>query len=591
MVRLRYVLGLLIVLLSFDEIQAQVITNRPGADTMKVVNLINADRLSYFRPDSTTDLQMLAGNVQMQQGSTIFYCDSAVFNKKTRFIEAFGNVRINDNDSVNITSKYLQYYVDTKMAYLKKNVKLTDSKTTLFTEDLTYDLNTKIGEYHNGGKLINQQSVLTSKEGTYYEELKDVYFKKNVDLKDPKYQLSSDSLLYNTATQVATFIAPTKIIDSAKRTIRTSEGYYDLKNRKSYFGKRPVLTDGPVRIIANSIDSDDSLGISKLRGSVVYVDTAQGYSVLANYIDVNRDEGSFLATQHPLLIIKQDKDSTYITGDTMYSGKVSKLRGIRDSITTRDTIRNTVVLNAPNAKSINDSTNKAKTPVADTSKGRTAIANDSTKNKNDSTDRYFQVYHRVRIFSDSMQAVSDSLWYSGKDSVFRLFKDPILWASNSQITGDTIYMYTKNKKPERLYVFENGLAINASDSGNHMFNQIKGNRLHGYFTNGEIDYMRAQGNAESVYYVKDEKDALVGLNNATADIIDIRIKNKELNKVVYIGDVSGNMIPLKQATEQNKFLRGFRWLEERRPKTKFELFTDEVQLPPAPKTATTTGNH
>jgi lipopolysaccharide export system protein LptA len=575
-------LGLLIVLLSFDEIQAQVITNRPGADTMKVVNLINADRLSYFRPDSTTDLQVLAGNVQMQQGTTIFYCDSAVFNKKTRFIEAFGNVRINDNDSVNITSRYLQYYVDTKMAYLKKNVKLTDSKTTLLTEDLTYDLNTKIGEYRNGGKVINQQSVLTSKEGTYYEELKDVYFKKNVELKDPKYQLSSDSLLYNTSTQMATFIAPTKIVDSAKRTIRTSEGFYDLQHRKAFFGKRPVLTDGPVRIIANTIDSDDSTGISKLRGSVVYVDTAQGYSVLANYIDANRDDGTFLATQHPLLIIRQENDSVYITGDTMYSGRLSKLpaTGARDSISTRDTIKNTVVLNAPNTKSIDTSTKKVRTPVA----------KDTSKNKNDSTDRYFQVYHRVRIFSDSMQAVSDSLWYSGKDSIFRLFKDPIMWASNSQITGDTIYMYTKNKKPDRLYVFENGLAINVSDTLNRMYNQIKGNRLHGYFNNGEIDYMRAQGNAESVYYVKDDKDGLVGINNATSDIIDIRFKNKELNKVVYIGEVEGTMYPVKQATEQNKFLRGFKWLEDRRPKTRFELFADEVQLPPVPKTATTTGN-
>jgi lipopolysaccharide export system protein LptA len=564
MVRLRYVLGLLIVLLSFDEIQAQVITNRPGADTMKVVNLINADRLSYLRPDSSTDLQMLAGNVQMQQGNTIFYCDSAVLNKKTRFIEAFGNVRINDNDSVNITSRYLQYYVDTKMAYLKKNVKLTDSKTTLLTEDLTYDLNTKIGEYHNGGKVINQQSVLTSKEGTYYEELKDVYFKKNVELKDPKYQLSSDSLLYNTATQVATFIAPTTIIDSAKRTIKTSEGFYDLQHRKAFFGKRPILTDGPVRIIANSIDSDDSTGISKLRGNVVYVDTAQNVSVLANYIDVNRDDGTFLATQHPLMIIKQDKDSIYITGDTMYSGRLSKLPGVRDSISTRDTIKNTVVL--------------------------TSVAKDTSKNKNDSTDRYFQVYSHVRIFSDSMQAVSDSLWYSGKDSIFRLFKDPIMWASNSQITGDTIYLYTKNKKPDRMYVFENGLAINVSDTSNNMYNQIKGNRLHGYFNNGEIDYMRAQGNAESVYYVKDDHDALVGVNNATSDIIDIRFKNKELNKVVYIGEVEGTMFPVKQATEQNRFLRGFKWLEDRRPKTKFELFADEVRLPPVPKTASATEN-
>jgi hypothetical protein len=181
-------------------------------------------------------------------------------------------------------------------------------------------------------------------------------------------------------------------------------------------------------------------------------------------------------------------------------------------------------------------------------------------------------WHHVRIFSDSMQAVSDSLFYSGKDSIFKLFTDPVMWASNSQITGDTIYLYTKNKNPDRLYVFENAFAVNLSDK--EMFNQIKGNRLNGYFRNGEIDYMRAQGNAESIYYVKDEKNALVGINNATSDIIDMRFKNKELNKVVFISEVTGTMYPIKQATEQNKILRNFKWLEDKRPKTKFELFED-----------------
>jgi len=147
-----------------------------------------------------------------------------------------------------------------------------------------------------------------------------------------------------------------------------------------------------------------------------------------------------------------------------------------------------------------------------------------------------------------------------------------MWASNSQITGDTIYLYTKNKNPDRLFVFENGLAINLSDK--NMYNQIKGNRLHGYFKNGEIDYMRSQGNAESVYYLKEDNGKLKGINNATGDIIDLRFKNKELNKVVFISDVSGTLYPVNQATEQNKFLRGFKWLEDRRPKTKFELFED-----------------
>jgi lipopolysaccharide export system protein LptA len=580
----------LVALLSLGKVHAQVITTRPGADTMKVVTLINADRLSY-KHDSLTDLQMLAGHVQLRQENTLINCDSAVMNKKTRFVEAFGNVHIIDNDTVNIRSQYLQYYVDTKIANLKNNVSLTDSKSTLLTNELVYDLNTKIGQYYNGGKLLNQQSVLTSKEGTYYEELKDVYFKKDVDLKDPKYTLKTDSLIYNTATQIATFIAPTTIVDSAKRTIKTSDGFYDTRNRKAFFGKRPVLNDGAVRIIAETIDSNDSTGISILRGNAVYVDTAQGVSVLGNLIEANRAEGSFRATQHPLMIIKQEKDSVYITADTLASGRLSKLPGYNkdSSSLKKDTVKrvatDTALAQKIDSSSLKKNTVKRvaadtilaqKTPVnkksAKTATAASKPAKATSENKNDSTDRYFMAWNHVRIFSDSMQAVSDSLFYSGKDSVFQLYTDPVMWASNSQITGDTIFLYTKNKNPDRLYVFENGFAVNLSDK--EMYNQIKGNRINGYFRDGAIDYMRAQGNAESIYYVKDEKNYLVGINNATSDIIDMRFKNKELNKVVFISEVTGTMYPIKQATEQNKILRSFKWLEDKRPKTKFELYED-----------------
>jgi lipopolysaccharide export system protein LptA len=645
--------------------------NRPGADTMKVVDLLHADRLSYLKPDSLTELQMLAGSVRLKQDNTLFFCDSAVWNRKTNFLEAFGNVHIIDNDTVNIKSQYLQYFVNTKIANLRNNVSLTDSKSTLYTNELQYDLNTKIGEYHNGGRLVNQQSVLTSKEGVYYEELKDVYFKKNVDLKDPKYTLKTDSLIYNTATQIATFIAPTTIVDSAKRTIKTSDGFYDTRNRKAFFGKRPVLKDGAVTVTADDIDSDDSTGINILRGNAVYVDTAQGTSVLANRIVANRIDGTFLATQHPLLIIKQDKDSVYITADTLYSGRLSKLPGgygskdssrllpdtsrlqgdtsfrkrdttllrrdrimlAKDSAKMRDTSKvqaaiariepDSTGLQKDSLLVVNDTTRRQKdsslaqldttsrqrdtslakidtasrqknitkeiastltlkkqppanrnaakpAPAANKQSGKPAKA--TTANNNDSTDRFFQAWHHVRIFSDSMQSVCDSLWYSGKDSIFRLYTNPVLWASNSQITGDTIYLYTKNKNPDRLYVFENGFAINSGDK--NMYNQIKGNRLNGIFVKGQIDYMRAQGNAESVYYVKDDKGFVKGINNATSDIIDLRFKNKELNKVVFISEVNGTLYPVKQAKEENKYLRNFKWLEDIRPKTKFELFED-----------------
>lgn len=504
-------------------------------DTSKVV-FFDADRLSYYKPDSVTEIQILAGNVRIKQGSTLIWCDSAIENKRTRIIEAFGHVHINDADSVNAWSQYLQYFQDTKIGILKKDVKLTDSKSTLYTEELQYDMNQKVGEYHTGGKLITDKTELTSVEGIYYEDLKDAWFRKNVKLTDPSYKLNTDTLLYNTETGVATFVALTHIEDSAKKSVSTREGYYDSKNRKAFFAKRPIIHDGTVTIIADSVNSNDSTGINILTGKAIYADTTQGVIVMGDHIIANRKEGTFRATEHPLMIIKQDKDSIYVTGDTLYSGKLSKL----------------------------DSAQRI--AAGDTIKGRFTVDMD---NKEDSADRYFQAFHHVRVFSDSLQAVCDSLFYSGRDSAFRLFTNPIVWASNNQVTGDTIFLYTKNRKADRLFVNENGLAV--SKSGENMYDQIKGNRLYGYFTDGAIDYMRSKGNAESVYYAKDNDGSLVGVNRASGDIIDIRFKDKEVKRVVFISDVNGTLFPIHQASEQDKLLKNFQWFEDKRPKTKEEL--------------------
>jgi hypothetical protein len=166
--------------------------------------------------------------------------------------------------------------------------------------------------------------------------------------------------------------------------------------------------------------------------------------------------------------------------------------------------------------------------------------------------------------------VSDSLFYSGKDSVFRLFRDPIAWGNgNYQITGDTMFVYTKNKKADRLYVFENGLAINKI--GPNFYNQIKGTTINGFFKDGQIDFMRAKGNAESIYYVKDDVKGFTGVNTAHADIIDMIFEEKELNRVVLRNDAEGSMIPFRKVNFDDMRLRGFNWLEDKRPKSKEDL--------------------
>jgi len=513
------------------------------ADSTQPVEILNAKRLDFKKIDEQTEIQILIGDVRLRQGTSIFTCDSCVINKKQNLFEAFGRVHINDSDTANVYANHLRYLTDKKYAYLDGNVKLDDGHAQLSSNELEYDMIGGIGTYKNGGKVINKKSVLTSKEGIYYADRRDIYFKKNVELKDPAYYLKTDSLLYNTELQTARFIAETYIIDSTKRIIRTSEGVYNLQSGRADFTKRTTIEDGSLTVTGDQIANDDQTGVVQVVGRGVLRDTAKGISILANEIFVNKNTDAFLATVKPLMIVKQGADSIYITADTLFSARLSDLKKNVDST---------------QKKGIDSSVKKSNNKK------------EPGNNKNDSTNRYFEAFRHVRVFSDSVQSISDSLFYSFKDSTFQLYQNPVVWSNGSQITGDTIHLFTKNKKAERFKVFENSFLVNAMDSG--IYNQIKSSRMDGFFKDGVIDSVRAKGYAECIYFLQDKDSAYSGINETSSDIMDAYFQQNELSKVVFRSAVKGTLWPIRQKSPSEMRLKNFQWLEEKRPKTKYELF-------------------
>lgn len=516
----------------------QIIGTTTSSDSIRVIRIIQGNSLRMITLDSATVLETIAGNAIIKEGLTTFYCDSATLNRKTNILEAFGNIHINDNDSIHTYAKSLRYVGAERIAYLKKNVKLTDKKGTLYTDDLQYNLRTGIATYKGGGKITNEKTVLTSEDGVYYADTKDVFFKKNVHLKDPDRDIYTDSLQYNLKTNIATFIARTKIIGKDGSVTITNAGTYNLATGQAIFTDGASFKDSTISGSARTIAFDKNSGILQMEGNAKLVDSVNRVIVFAGQIFANNKVNSFLASRKPVMILFRDGDSTYIAADTLYSGlrKYDSLERRVNNFT--DTLKTTMVVKA---------------------------------NNTDTTIRYFLGFHHVRIFNDSLQAVSDSLHYSTVDSTFKLFGEPVVWNGQSQITGDTLYMYTENQKPKRLYVFNNGIIINKSNEG--MYNQIAGRTINGYFVDGQIDYVRVKGSpAESIFYPQDDDSAYVGLNRSSGDVIDIYFVKKEVNKIKFINDVNGVMYPMKDIPSDKKELKGFKWLDKRRPKNKLELF-------------------
>lgn len=545
----------------------------PTTDTVRVIQIIQAKTLRQKSIDSINSIETAAGNVIIKEGLTLTYCDSVIIKRPANIVEAFGNIHINDNDSIHTYSQYLKYIGGERVAYLKKSVKLTDKKGVLSADDIEYNLRTGIANYKNGGKVVNGKTTLTSKEGVYYSDTKDVYFKKDVHLVDPKYKIWTDSLLYNLNSDIATFIAPTHIV-SKEGIIDTKNGSYNLKTGEAIFLDNPVIRDSSRSVTGKSVFFDDKKGIMVAEGNAKMVDSVNQVTTIANHIEVNTKENSFLAYNKPVMILHKDGDSTYIAADTLFSGLrkydtlTKKQRTKVDTLAGKTVIKKDTVITTTINPGNKDTLQKTITVKADTVNKAVVV---NLNNKQDTAIRYFLAFHNVRIFNDSLQAVSDSLYYGTEDSTFQLFGQPIVWNGESQVTGDTMYMYTENQKPKRLYVFYNGMIVNQPAKG--LYNQIAGRTINGYFVDGNIDYVRVKGSpAESIYYPQDDDSAFVGMNRSTGDVIDIYFVNKELNKVKFVRAVDGVMYPIKRIPSDKKQLKGFKWQDARRPKHKLELF-------------------
>ncbi|WP_188133911.1 OstA-like protein [Chitinophaga sp. CF418] len=645
-----------------------------GKDSNNVIHIIQSDKLNVLTKDSV-QLNRFIGNAIFRQGNTLFYCDSALINRASNILDAYGHIHINQADSIHIYGEYLHYEGNTRMATLRDNARLTDGKVTLTGPELQYDMNARIGTYVKGGKLVNGSSVLTSQEGYYYADTKDVYFNYNVLLVDPEYTLSTDTLLYNTQTKIATLVAPTTINDG-KTVMYATSGEYNTETGQGNFESRPTIEDSTATITADRITMDKRTGLAYATGNMVYRDTAQHMTLLSNYGTVNQTEKTVLATQHPLMILEREKDTLYLAADTLFSGVLKRdtfvVAPVRTS--TDSTLSADSTLNVPDSlrKPLNDSTEvlpadtsafakklknalapgdssklipamvvpkdsalitlkpKAIGILSDTAKAM-AILRDSTRalkpdsivlskdsaviglkskvlalakdsahiqppalalqtdtsaTKDTSEIRYIRAWHHVRIYSDSLQGVADSIYYSSKDSIFRFYRNPILWANETQLSGDTIFLYTKNQKADKLLLDQNALLVKESDP--ELYNQIKGNQITGYFTGQAIDWMHVDGNAESIYYVRDDDSAYVSVNRTLSGIINIYFREGQLHHISFIKDPEGTMYPFTQRPLDQMQLENFHWDIKRRPKSKYELMgtVGEVKIkeePPAPK--------
>ena len=464
-----------------------------------------------FDKITNPDMQVLKGNVRFRHDNVLLYCDSAYFFEKANSLNAFGHVRIVQGDTLFVYGDKLYYDGNTKLARMRYNVRMVNRKTTLVTDSLNYDRLANLSYYYTGGKITDQLNQLTSLWGQYSPSTNDALFKNKVHLKNKNFILDSDTLKYNTRTHIANIVGSTHILYNDEADIYSTRGWYNTFTDRSMLLDRSIVKhkDGKT-LTGDTIFYDKKLQYGEGFTHVIMNDTVQKSTLYGEYCYYNDLTKKGLATDSAMLVDWSGKDSMFIHADTL--------------LTSKDSIYNVA-----------------------------------------------RGFYHVRLFRNDIQGICDSLTYSARDSIMNMNGDPILWSDNNQLSGEFIQAFTKNKKIDHILIQRLAIAIQHEDS--LFYNQLSGKEIIAYLDSGQLKVVKVNGNAETIYYPRDDKDStLIGLNKTQSSFVVMHFKNKKIQRVLMTSASTGTMYPIFQLTGSDLYLKNFFWLDDQRPKSKLDLF-------------------
>ncbi len=470
-------------------------------------------------------IQVLRGAVRFRQDNSLLYCDSAYFNEEANSFDAFNNVRIVQGDTLTVYGDYLTYDGNTRMARVWDNVRMENRNTVLTTSELHYDRNINLAYYDTGGVIEDGENTLTSMWGQYSPATKIAVFKDQVRMTNPDSQMTTDTLNYNTSNSIADIVGNSLITYKEDTDIYSQKGWYDTKNDRMMLLDRSLVeqSDGKT-LIGDTIFYDKKERYGEAYSNVELNDPEQKSTLFGNFVSYDEVNGIGLATDSALLVDWSSTDSLFLSADTLYS--------MKDSIET-DTIAYNKVM----------------------------------------------AFKNVRFLRSDIQGMCDSLLYNTRDSIIHMRVLPVLWSDNNQLMGTEITAFTKNQQVDKVEIKNSGIAIQ-KDSLNY-FNQLSGKEIIAHLDSGQLERVNVSGNAETIFFPKDEKtNDFIGINKTLSSYVTMYFVDKQIERVVLTTASSGAMYPLSQMEEDDLYLRNFHWYEEERPRVVDDVFKKYARTEP-----------
>ena len=570
----------------------------------------------YLKYMSNAKLAYMHGNVSLTDGKNDLRTEALTYNLGTK-IGNYENGGILHNDSTNVTSRAGVYDVKTKVVRFTGNAVIIDPEYTIHSEDMEYHTETKVTQFYAKSTVVSDsgKNILTTKNGTYDGKKGVAHFIGHSTIWNDGEYIEGDSLDYNKITGYGLGNGNVICIDTAhKSTLYCGHAEYFHKSRVLWASIKPVMEqvngadtfymradtfytapmvkqkaekavpkpkvkkrDDDDLFMKGTVQTDtshrDTTVTKKIAAKQAKPKTDTVVTIGANRITVEEDTFGWWKTYPEKLAWRYPKPKK----DTIIDSLLAKPKPepafiwvvpLGPKFRKGDMLAMPVTITPEVAPTPAPAPKKGKKK-----KGAAAIAVSDTATADTTAPMYFLAWNHVRMFSDSMQGKCDSVCYTRYDSTIRMINDPILWAHNSQITGDTILLHLDSSELKDVYIPNNAFTVSQSGPPKaELFDQVQGKTLTAYFKDNNIEHMVVVPDAEFIYYPKDEQGAYMGAQQGGCVRMLVFFHDQAVSgiKLQQENHVVGT--PMDKVDIPNNHLSRFRWQPELRPKNKEELF-------------------
>lgn len=466
---------------------------------------------------------VFTGDVRVLHNGMKIRCNKAYYFKEEKYLKAFGNVQINQGDTIFMNSRYAEYDAKIEYAFATGDVSMRSPESTLVTDTIYFDKKNQQAFYNSFGTIRNKENTLTSKAGRYYIDQKKYKFTTAVTLTNPQSVIKTNNLDFYDGPGHAYVFGPSTIT-SKGNVIYTENGFYDTKKDVGKLSKNSKITYDNKIIEGDDLFFDQKKNYSRGINNVKITDTVNKVIATGHYAELYRNVET---KKDSMVLTKKALIKTLVEKDTMY------MHGKK------------IIVSGP------------------------------------PTDRVIRASNNVRFYKTDMSGKCDSLHSSTKNQLTQLIGRPVLWNGDNQMTGDVMHLIGNNQteKLDSLKVLNNAFIIQRDTLSKNGFNQMKGQNLYGRFEDNKLREVDIIKNAESIYYIWTEKDEFVGIRKSVSSRINMQMLDNQIETVTGYKDTESNIYPEEEFPENARKLRGFLWRGEERILTKEDIFpADELAI-------------